>query len=195
MNVAVEDLHRVIEAARRRCGGKVVLGGHSLGGSVVDRVRDLGLQRQPGAADLAGLVYIDGGQRPDADDAPHEATQSLADARTPSVARGSRSAGSPRRSPGCTTRRARCGAARPERAVARVRLPGCCPRNLKPPVPVDQRRPVRLRAQRRDLAAEPARGAGAPRARLAHDRRRRGWDGTGALTPIKRYATMFSGAG
>ena len=34
MNVAVEDLHTVIDAARK-LGGKVVLGGHSLGGSVV----------------------------------------------------------------------------------------------------------------------------------------------------------------
>ena len=34
MNVAVEDLHRVIEAAKA-VGGKVVLGGHSLGGTVV----------------------------------------------------------------------------------------------------------------------------------------------------------------
>ena len=34
MNVAVEDLHRVIAAAKT-LGGKVVLGGHSLGGSVV----------------------------------------------------------------------------------------------------------------------------------------------------------------
>ena len=34
MNVAVQDLHVVIGAAKK-LGGKVVLGGHSLGGSVV----------------------------------------------------------------------------------------------------------------------------------------------------------------
>ena len=34
MNVAVQDLHAVIGAAKK-LGGKVVLGGHSLGGSVV----------------------------------------------------------------------------------------------------------------------------------------------------------------
>src|SRR5581483_2972909 len=34
MAVAVGDLHRVISAARK-LGGKVVLGGHSLGGGVV----------------------------------------------------------------------------------------------------------------------------------------------------------------
>ena len=34
MNVAVQDLHIVIGAAKK-LGGKVVLGGHSLGGSVV----------------------------------------------------------------------------------------------------------------------------------------------------------------
>ena len=35
MNVAVQDLHTVITAAHSSSGGKVVLGGHSLGGSVV----------------------------------------------------------------------------------------------------------------------------------------------------------------
>jgi pimeloyl-ACP methyl ester carboxylesterase len=60
MKVAVEDLHRVIAAARRR-GGKVVLGGHSLGGSVVTAYATWNFGGTPGAAQLAGLVYIDGG--------------------------------------------------------------------------------------------------------------------------------------
>ena len=47
MSVAVEDLHRVIAAARK-LGGKVVLGGHSLGGAVVTALRHLGLPRPPG---------------------------------------------------------------------------------------------------------------------------------------------------
>jgi pimeloyl-ACP methyl ester carboxylesterase len=63
MKVAVEDLHDVIEAARR-LGGKVVLGGHSLGGAVVTAYATWDFDGHAGADDLAGLVYIDGGSGP-----------------------------------------------------------------------------------------------------------------------------------
>jgi len=60
MNVAVQDLHRVIGAASK-LGGKVVLGGHSLGGAVVTAYATWNFAGRPGARGLAGLVYIDGG--------------------------------------------------------------------------------------------------------------------------------------
>ncbi|HEV2310766.1 MAG TPA: alpha/beta hydrolase, partial [Acidimicrobiia bacterium] len=63
MNVAVQDLHDVIAAARR-LGGKVVLGGHSLGGAVVTAYAAWDFHGVAGAHDLAGLVYIDGGSLP-----------------------------------------------------------------------------------------------------------------------------------
>jgi pimeloyl-ACP methyl ester carboxylesterase len=63
MQVAVEDLHAVIAAARRR-GGRVVLGGHSLGGAVITAYATWDFGGHPGADDLAGLVYIDGGSLP-----------------------------------------------------------------------------------------------------------------------------------
>jgi len=63
MNVAVEDLHVVIEAAKA-LGGKVVLGGHSLGGSVVTAYATWDFAGKPGAGGLAGLVYDDGGSSP-----------------------------------------------------------------------------------------------------------------------------------
>ncbi len=63
MNVAVQDLHRVIAAAHK-LGGNVVLGGHSLGGSVVTAYATWNFNGHPGADDLAGLVYIDGGSAP-----------------------------------------------------------------------------------------------------------------------------------
>jgi pimeloyl-ACP methyl ester carboxylesterase len=59
LNVAVQDLHRVIGAARK-LGGEVVLGGHSLGGSVVTAYATWDFSGRPGAADLGGLVYDDG---------------------------------------------------------------------------------------------------------------------------------------
>ena len=63
LNVAVQDLHRVITAAKK-LGGKVVLGGHSLGGSVVTAYATWDFHGHAGADDLAGLVYIDGGSAP-----------------------------------------------------------------------------------------------------------------------------------
>ena len=63
MNVAVQDLHTVIGAAQE-LGGKVVLGGHSLGGSVVTAYATWDFQGKPGADQLAGLVYIDGASSP-----------------------------------------------------------------------------------------------------------------------------------
>src|ERR1700722_19879410 len=58
--VAVGDLHRVIERARA-LGGRVVLGGHSLGGGVVTAYATWNFAGKPGADQLSGLVYIDGG--------------------------------------------------------------------------------------------------------------------------------------
>ena len=63
MNVAVQDLHTVIGAAKK-LGGKVVLGGHSLGGSVVTAYATWDFNGKPGADQLAGLVYIDGASAP-----------------------------------------------------------------------------------------------------------------------------------
>ena len=60
MAVAVGDLHRVIDRARS-LGGRVVLGGHSLGGGVVTAYATWNFAGRPGADGLAGLVYIDGG--------------------------------------------------------------------------------------------------------------------------------------
>lgn len=63
MNVAIEDLHTVIEAAKAQ-GGKVVLAGHSLGGSVVTAYATWDFGGTPGADGLSGLVYDDGGSSP-----------------------------------------------------------------------------------------------------------------------------------
>jgi hypothetical protein len=63
MKVAIVDLHAVIGAARK-LGGQVVLGGHSLGGSVVTAYATWNFAGKPGADELAGLVYDDGGSSP-----------------------------------------------------------------------------------------------------------------------------------
>jgi hypothetical protein len=59
MGVAMGDLHRVVRAARR--GGRtVVLGGHSLGGTMTTAYATWDFGGRPGARDLSGLVFIDG---------------------------------------------------------------------------------------------------------------------------------------
>jgi pimeloyl-ACP methyl ester carboxylesterase len=57
--VAVQDMHTVIEAARK-LGGKVVLMGHSLGGALTTAYATWNFHGRPGADDLAGLVFDDG---------------------------------------------------------------------------------------------------------------------------------------
>lgn len=63
MRVAVGDIHAVVRSARR-LGGKVVLGGHSLGGSITTAYATWDFGGRPGATDLAGLVYLDGASGP-----------------------------------------------------------------------------------------------------------------------------------
>jgi pimeloyl-ACP methyl ester carboxylesterase len=60
MEVAVEDIRVVIKQANRG-GRKVVLGGHSLGGSIVGAYASWDFDGKAGAKDLDGLVMIDGG--------------------------------------------------------------------------------------------------------------------------------------
>jgi len=73
MEVAVEDLHVVIDKALA-LGGEVVLGGHSLGGNitVADAAWDFG--GMAGGDDLSGLVLIDGGSGPASDMAEVQAS-------------------------------------------------------------------------------------------------------------------------
>src|ERR1700677_2329794 len=59
----VEDLNLVIGKAKA-LGGKVVLGGHSLGGSVVTAYATWDFDGHAGAEGLSGLAYDDGGSSP-----------------------------------------------------------------------------------------------------------------------------------
>ena len=78
MAVAIEDLHAVIEEAAR-LGGQVVLGGHSLGGSITVAYATWDFDGRPGAEDLAGIALIDGGsgagQAPTVEEAQAELTE------------------------------------------------------------------------------------------------------------------------
>ena len=131
MNTEIEDLHRVVKRPSS-CGGKVVVGGHSLGGSITTAYATWDFKGKPGASGLSGLVYIDGGSGPTpitADEAT-EALAALRAGRPVAHVRRHRA----RRSPGCSTppARWRCCTA-PNEASLGWDWP-LLPANLKPPV-------------------------------------------------------------
>src|SRR4051794_14025746 len=63
MNTEIQDLRRVVLRARK-LGGKVVVGGHSLGGSITSAYATWDFGGKPGARGVSGLVFIDGGSGP-----------------------------------------------------------------------------------------------------------------------------------
>jgi hypothetical protein len=197
MKVAVGDLRRVIGAARR-LGGKVVLGGHSLGGAVVTAYATWDFAGHPGARDLAGLVYIDGSSRPA--ESAQQATSSLQ----------ALDAGSPWLSFGGITAPL-AGIYNATGSLAALLAPNARSigqqsgllgaiafpdgRTLTPEVRVTN-------LGQYGYALNVATSPGALVAAQAHLGRGlspmgpvHGWDGAGALTPLKRFATMFSGRG
>ena len=60
MRTEIGDLRRVVLRAER-CGRRVVVGGHSLGGSITTAYATWNFHGRPGARGLSGLVFIDGG--------------------------------------------------------------------------------------------------------------------------------------
>lgn len=61
MEVALEDTRAVVKQARAKGRRKVVLGGHSLGGSLTAAYAAWDFNGRPGYKDIAGMVMIDGG--------------------------------------------------------------------------------------------------------------------------------------
>jgi pimeloyl-ACP methyl ester carboxylesterase len=59
--VAINDLHRVVDAARKG-GRKVILGGHSAGAVTVPVYAAWNFHGRPGYNDLAGMLQVDGAE-------------------------------------------------------------------------------------------------------------------------------------
>jgi hypothetical protein len=76
MAVAVGDLRNVITLAKRG-GRKVTLGGHSLGGSIIDAYATWDFAGKAGGDDLDGLVFIDGASATGTAVTPEQAQESL----------------------------------------------------------------------------------------------------------------------
>jgi hypothetical protein len=190
MRIAVEDLRRVVERAGS-LGGDVVLGGHSLGGSITTAYATWDFNGTPGAEGLAGLVYIDGGSGPDPV-TPEQASQSLAslEAGSPWLAFG----GIPAPFAGLFNVVGSTAAHIAPDELNSFREWPLAPDNLKPPVPVTNEAQYGYGL---DVATSPPALAAAQAhlGQLAASGDPRGWDPAGAITPIQRYADMFSGTG
>src|SRR5215472_14483214 len=190
MNVEIEDLHRVVEAARR-FGRKVVLGGHSLGGSITTAYATWDFDGEPGAKDLTGLVYIDGGSNP-VPITPEQATQALQGLQTgsPWLAFG----GIPAPFLGLFSTTGSTGALIDPDSPSLGQTFPLLPADLKPPVRVTN---LAQYGYALDTKTSPPSLAAAQAhlGQLAASGDPRGWDSTGAITPIQRFAQMFSGIG
>jgi pimeloyl-ACP methyl ester carboxylesterase len=189
LKVAVEDLHDVIGAARR-LGGQVVLGGHSLGGSVVTAYATWNFGGKPGGDELAGLVYDDGGSSAPAvsASAARSALATLANS-TPWLA----FSNVPAPVLGVFSAVGSTAALIAPNALSNSQSFPLTPSVLKPPVPA-----TNLAAFGFDTDVKTSRlvfAAQAHLGRLNTSVNPAGWSGAGAITPIDRWASMLSGAG
>jgi len=194
MNVAVQDLHHVIAAARQ-LRGKVVLGGHSLGGDVVTAYATWDFGGRAGADELAGLVYDDGGslRTATAQQAQTELSQLSGPKATPWLSFGGIAAPFA----GFFNATGSLGVLTDPNGPSLGQTFPLLPADLKPSVPVtnEAQYGYALNAATSPsslLAAQAHLGKGiSSRTIKGHHT----WDGAGAITPITRFAQMFAGAG
>jgi pimeloyl-ACP methyl ester carboxylesterase len=190
MRVAVEDLRRVIDEANDH-GRRVVLGGHSLGGSITTAYATWDFNGRPGAKDLSGLVFVDGGSGPPSLTA-EEATQRLQDLSTtsPWLTFG----GIPSPFTGLFNIVGSTFAKLAPNEVGPLATWPLLPANLRPPVPATNEAGYGYAL---DTETSPPSLAAAQvhAGRLAAEGDPRPWDPAGELSPIQRVADMFSGTG
>jgi len=190
MNTEMQDLRRVVLSANK-LGGKVAVGGHSLGGSMTSAYATWDFGGKAGADGLSGLVFIDGGSSP-APVTPAQAQASLdtLNQSTPWLTFG----GIPAPLAGLfNTSGALSVLTAPNEPSIGYAWP-LLPANLKPPVPPTNEGQYGY-ALDSETSPSALMAAQAHMGHLAASGNPRPWVRDGELTPIKRYATMFSGWG
>jgi hypothetical protein len=190
MRVQIEDLRRVVRRAQRR-GRRVVLGGHSLGGSITTAYATWDFGGRPGARGLSGLVYIDGGSSPEpvSPDGARQSLEALASG-SPWLTFGGIAAPFT----GLFNSTGSLGVMIDPNSPSRGQAFPLLPAELKPPVPATN---LAQYGYALDTVTSPPGlvAAQAHLGRLAASGEPRGWERSGELTPIRRYARMFSGWG
>jgi pimeloyl-ACP methyl ester carboxylesterase len=197
MNVAVEDLNVVIEEAKR-LGGKVVLGGHSLGGSVVTAYATWDFAGKPGAEGLSGLVYDDGGSSPAAI-SKEEAEASLTNLDQPHATPWLAFGGIPAPDLGLFSATGSALTVVEPKGPSQLEGFLYLPPDLRSPIaPVTNEAgfgySVNVGTSPESLAAAQIHGGAGVEEEPETDGLH-GWNGSGALTPVYRYAEMLAGAG
>lgn len=137
MQVAVGDLRQVIRKARKE-GHSVVLGGHSLGGSIITAYASWDFNGKPGAKGLDGLVYIDGGSLGGSPPTADAAATSLANLQTSSPFLDLLGVGLPWAAGIFNATGSTAALQWPDEASVAQSFP-LLPANLKPPVPATNR--------------------------------------------------------
>jgi pimeloyl-ACP methyl ester carboxylesterase len=180
----------VVQAAAAN-GRRVVMGGHSLGGSITTAYATWDFDGKPGADDLAGLVYIDGGSNPTPVD-PQQATESLQmlQGGTPWLAFG----GIPAPYLGLFSAVGSTLAVIDPNGASLTQSFPLLPANLKPPVQVTNEAGFGFAADPK-TSPENLRAAQVHAGQLAASGDPRGWDRAGEITPIQRWSSMLSGTG
>jgi pimeloyl-ACP methyl ester carboxylesterase len=190
MRVTVSDLRKVVEKAGE-LGGKVVLGGHSLGGSITTAYATWDFNGKPGANGLSGLVFIDGGS------SPTPVTSEVASERLSELQTGSpwlAFGGIVAPFAGLFNVVGSTTVHLEPSGVGGLQSWPLLPANLKPPVPANNEGAYGY-ALDTETSPPSLAAAQAHLGHLASSGDPRGWDNAGELTPVQRFADMFSGTG
>jgi hypothetical protein len=192
MRVEIHDLRNVVRAADRQ-GRHVVVGGHSLGGSITAAYATWDFHGKPGAKGLSGLVFIDGGSSPEPV-SEADAKESLNDLRrgsSPWLSFG----GIPAPFAGLFGDSGASSTKMAPNARSLGQDWAGLPANLKPPVPVTNEAQFGYAS---DVSTSPE-ALAAFQVHAGHvqhgDCDPCHWVRGDAITPIQRYATMISGWG
>ncbi len=192
MNTEINDLRVVVKAAGRR-GRNVAMGGHSLGGSIATAYATWDFHGRPGGRDLSGLVLIDGASSPTPVTAD-QAQTSLNNLQTSSPWLSFGGIPAPLAGLFGTVGSAAAKAAPNDLSV----FQGWpfLPSNLQPPPGVNPNNEAGFGLST-DVKTSPSSliAAQVHSGQLAASGDPRGWDRAGNITPIQRWATMFSGWG
>jgi len=192
MNTEVNDLRVVVKAAARK-GRNVAMGGHSLGGSITTAYATWDFNGRPGGRDLSGLVLIDGASSPTPVSAD-QAQTNLNNLQTssPWLSFG----GIPAPLAGLFGAVGSASTKASPNTLSVFAGWPLLPSNLMPPGGIMPTNEGGFGFST-DAATSPSslRAAQVHSGHLASSGDPRGWDRDGAITPIQRWATMFSGWG
>jgi pimeloyl-ACP methyl ester carboxylesterase len=192
MRVEIGDVRKVVKSAER-LGGHVVLMGHSLGGSMTTAYATWDFNGKPGAEGLSGLVYDDGGSSPTPVSAD-QAQQNLDNLNDPSASPWLSFGGIAAPFAGLFSEGGSILSIIAPDQPSLGQQSGLLPSSIVPPERVTNLAQFGYAA---DTETSPSNlfAFQAHVGHLAASGDPRGWDQAGEITPIGRYAQMFSGWG